>query len=57
LPVLQELFFDPSTKSISQNTALIKGSHGLVQNEETNNLPIFVLTGTKKKLNQLILLK
>ena len=48
-----ELFYDPSTNSISQNTSLIKGSHGLVQNKETDNLPIFALTGTKKEIRSI----
>ena len=40
-----ELFFDPSTKSISQNTSLIKGSHGLVQSKDDENMPIFAFSG------------
>lgn len=38
-----ELFLDPTTKRISHNTRLIKGSHGIVKNE-VDSLPIFAIS-------------
>ncbi len=35
-----ELFIDTSTKTISLDVSLIKGSHGLVKNKEQDNLPL-----------------
>ena len=35
-----ELFIDASSKTISQDVSLIKGSHGLVKTKDENNLPI-----------------
>ena len=36
-----ELFLEPTTNKISQNTELVKGSHGLVNPKYFSNLPIF----------------
>lgn len=36
-----ELFFDPTTKTISHDLSLIKGSHGVFRKDDMNNLPIF----------------
>ena len=42
-----ELFFDPITKSISQNVSLIHGSHGLVQTQHVDDMPLFVYSRKK----------
>jgi len=44
-----ELFFDISTKKISHDTSLIKGSHGVI-NEQVDKLPIIGTTMLKNKL-------
>ena len=43
-----ELFVDPETREISQDTALIKGSHGYPAMEEGDYVP-FIITGEKAK--------
>ena len=49
-----ELFFDPSTKTISLDTSLIKGSHGVFQKEDTSNLPIFGMSDRSQQLPEII---
>jgi len=39
-----ELFLDPQTKKISHDTSLIKGSHGIINTINKDNLPIFGTT-------------
>lgn len=46
-----ELFFDPIKKTISQNTSLLKGSHGLINYENDDSLPIFGMSIKSSKLN------
>jgi len=36
-----ELFLDPKTKTISHDTNLVKGSHGLVETGDIGSLPLF----------------
>ena len=45
-----ELFFDPQTKKISQNTSLIKGSHGLINKNQVDELPVFGMTLKQNEL-------
>ncbi len=45
-----ELFFDPSTKTISLDASLIKGSHGVFQKDDVNSLPIFAMSNSKESL-------
>jgi len=49
-----ELFFDPSTKTISHETSLIKGSHGVFQKENINQLPIFAMSKMPQQLPEII---
>jgi len=49
-----ELFIDASSKTISQDVSLIKGSHGLVKNKEENNLPLCGLSIPPKETPDLI---
>ncbi len=49
-----ELFIDTSSKTISQDVSLIKGSHGLVKNKEENNLPLCGLSISPKETPDLI---
>ena len=44
----QELFFDPATKGISQDSSLVKGSHGLVPENE-QDLPVLIVPKKKRK--------
>ena len=39
-----ELFLDPQTKKISHDTSLIKGSHGIINTQTQEKLPIFGTT-------------
>ncbi len=47
-----EMFFDPATKSISQNESLIKGSHGLVSNDPLDK-PVFLASGFDQPKKQI----
>jgi len=49
-----ELFLDPQTKRISQDTSLIKGSHGIIESQNTEELPIFGMSFEAKKSENLI---
>ena len=49
-----ELFIDTSSKTISQDVSLIKGSHGIVKNNEQDNLPICGLSISTKETPDLI---
>lgn len=49
-----ELFFDPSTKTISLDTSLIKGSHGVFQKDDINHLPIFAMSDRSQQLPEII---
>jgi len=47
-----ELFFDPSTKTISLDTSLIKGSHGVFQKDNVNQLPIFAMSSKSEQISE-----
>ena len=49
-----ELFLDPQTKRISQDTSLIKGSHGIIESQNPEELPIFGMSLEAKKSENLI---
>jgi len=49
-----ELFIDSSSKTISQDVSLIKGSHGLVKTKDENNLPVCGLSILPKEIPDLI---
>jgi hypothetical protein len=42
-----ELFIDPNTRSISQNTTLVKGSHGRIANPDTGEGLAFYVSNRK----------
>ena len=48
-----ELFFDMTTKKISHDTSLIKGSHGVID-EQVNKLPVIGSTILKNRLPEKI---
>ena len=43
-----ELFFDPITKTISKDTLLIKGSHGVFEEKTDEELPIFIMSSKRQ---------
>ena len=49
-----ELFIDSSKKTISHDTSLVKGSHGLVKKKKLENLPLFCFTHGSKKTQDVL---
>ena len=49
-----ELFIDSSKKTISHDTSLVKGSHGLVKKKKLENLPLFCFTHSSKKTQDVL---
>ena len=49
-----ELFLDPTTKTISHDTSLIKGSHGVFNENDFNQLPCLGMSMNRLEKNKIL---